>query len=30
MPVTANNSMPARHKAELIQCHWRKVPSQKE
>src|SRR5690606_17619794 len=29
MPVRANSSMPARQSAELIQCHWRRVPSQK-
>src|SRR5690606_8739999 len=29
MPVTANRSMPTRHTAELIQCHWCSVRSQK-
>src|SRR5690606_30579110 len=29
MPVTANSSMPTRHSAELIQCHWCSVRSQK-
>ncbi|MNV66560.1 hypothetical protein D3C71_1593180 [compost metagenome] len=27
-PVTANNSIPSRQSAELIQCHWCSVLSQ--
>src|SRR5690606_37988772 len=29
MPVTENSSMPTRQAAELIQCHWCRVRSQK-
>jgi hypothetical protein len=29
MPVKANNNMPTRHTAELIQCHWCRVRNQK-
>jgi hypothetical protein len=29
MPVAANNSIPIRHTAELIQCHWCSVRNQK-
>ena len=29
IPVIANNSMPIRQTAELIQCHWCNVRSQK-
>src|SRR5690606_30190588 len=29
MPVAVNSSMPTRHTAELIQCHWCSVRNQK-